>query len=631
MSYVAIARKWRPTRFEDISGQSHVTRTLRNAITLGRIHHAFLFTGARGVGKTTAARVLARALNCESGPTPDPCGTCAACKEILAGSSPDVIEIDGASNNSVDDIRDLRESVRYLPQRGRSKVYIVDEVHMLSKGAFNALLKTLEEPPPHVVFIFATTESNKIPDTILSRVQRFDFKRIPATVVVDRLAKICEAEGVSIPEAGLKMIARAGEGSMRDSQSLLDRVVSFGGTTMTAEQVAEVLGLVDRGLLYAMLEGMLQGEPDACLDAIDRVYSFGYDLSEFTLEMLELLRNATLVGLSPSSKRFLDVSDDERVRLEGLAKNVSPDVFVRSFQVMIEVHEAVSRAPRPRLVLEMAVARLTAIRPARPLDQIVDRLGEMERRLRHGAVGARPRSASGPGSSGGARGGEDDGEPRRGPPAPAPVKPATSPAPSVSSPVVAPPRPLRAIDLPPAEEDLRDTPPPRFEVEPLPPVELDGEEEGASGLVLPYVDPAWDERARFRALLDWLDKQHVRYNHLTEASVLLACRPPLVAIAMASDQKLANVVDLARDRVLIAGLDRCFPGCDRVTFELRSATSRQLTRREQTDLERAQLIELLKVEMDRHERVVQLKALFGARVTDVRPGHEPPPHLKDLR
>ncbi len=385
MSYVAIARKWRPTRFEDIVGQGHVTRTLQNAIRLDRVHHAFLFTGARGVGKTTCARVLARALNCEAGdgPTPDPCGTCGSCTDIASGSASDVIEIDGASNNSVDDIRDLRDSVRYLPQRGRRKIYIVDEVHMLSRGAFNALLKTLEEPPPHVVFIFATTEPHKIPDTILSRVQRFDFKRIPMATVVQRLQTVCEGEGLQISEGGLRLIARAGEGSMRDSQSLLDRIASFAGDAATTDQVAEVLGLVDRALLYNMLEGVVKGQADLCLDTIDRVDAYGFDLSEFTSEMLELIRNATLVGLSPGSKRHVDVPEDELAQLTELSQAVPSDVLVRSFHVMLEVHEQVARSARPRMVLEMAVARLVSIRPARGMDQLLERVELLQRRVLH--------------------------------------------------------------------------------------------------------------------------------------------------------------------------------------------------------------------------------------------------------
>lgn len=390
-AYIAIARKWRPQTFDEMAGQTHVTRTLRNAITAQRIHHAFLFTGARGVGKTTAARALARALNCAQGPTPTPCGSCASCIEVSLGNSPDVIEIDGASNNSVDDIRDLRDGVRYLPAASRFKIYIVDEVHMLTRGAFNALLKTLEEPPPHVKFIFATTEVNKIPETILSRVQRFDFKRIPQSVVTAHLRRICEAEGVLISDAALRMVARAGEGSMRDSQSLLDQVISFSDGQPSDTQVAEILGFVDRRFLYDMLAGLLGGEPDRCLDAIEQVHEGGFEMAQFTAELLELVRNAALVALSPSSHRFLDVPDEERERLAELARGVPAEQLSRTFHALLEVHDQVARAARPRMVLEMAVARLVSIRPAQPLQSIVDRLVDLERRLR--AAGARPREA----------------------------------------------------------------------------------------------------------------------------------------------------------------------------------------------------------------------------------------------
>ncbi len=389
-NYVAIARKWRPRTLEDMVGQTHVTRTLANALASGRIHHAFLFTGARGVGKTTAARALARALNCATGPTAEPCGVCGACVDILAGTSQDVVEIDGASNNSVESIRELRDGVRYVPASSRFRIYIVDEVHMLTKGAFNALLKTLEEPPPHAKFIFATTEVNKIPETILSRVQRFDFKRIPAGVVAARLGSICDAEGVKLSDVALRMVARAGEGSMRDAQSLLDQVISFGGPAPTDVQVAELLGLVDRGLLYLMLEGLLRGEPDRCLDAIARVFDSGYEMAQFTSELMELLRNAALVALSPSAHRHLDVPDEEKERLASLAEGVSAEQISRIFAVLLEVHDQVAKASRPRIVLEMAVARLVSVRPAQPVGQLVDRLVELERRLRGSGVTASP-------------------------------------------------------------------------------------------------------------------------------------------------------------------------------------------------------------------------------------------------
>jgi len=389
--YVAIARKWRPLTLEDMSGQAHVTRTLANAIGSGRIHHAFLFTGARGVGKTTAARAFARALQCARGPTPTPCGECGPCVEILAGSSPDVIEIDGASNNSVEDIRDLRDGVRYAPQSARFRVYIIDEVHMLSKGAFNALLKTLEEPPPHAKFIFATTEVNKVPDTILSRVQRFDFKRIPVSVVAARLRRIVDAEGVTISDAALRMIARAGEGSMRDAQSLLDQVISFAsGSGPSDQEVTDILGLVDRGVLYQMLGGLLRGEAEPCLDAIAAVHDQGYEMAQFTVELLELVRNAGLVALSPGARKHLDVPEDEVERIGALAEGLRADQLARTFQVLLEVHDEVARATRPRMVLEMAVARLVSVRGGQPVSALVDRLVDLERRLRAGGA-TRPR------------------------------------------------------------------------------------------------------------------------------------------------------------------------------------------------------------------------------------------------
>ncbi|MCB9672812.1 MAG: DNA polymerase III subunit gamma/tau [Alphaproteobacteria bacterium] len=383
MSYLAIARKYRPATFAGIVGQEHVTRTLQNALERNRIHHAYLFCGARGVGKTTAARALAKSLSCVNGPTPTPCGECVPCRSIASGTSPDLIEIDGASNNGVDDVRELRETVAYLPTQGRYKVYLVDEVHMLTRAAFNALLKTLEEPPAHVVFLFATTEPAKIPDTILSRVQRFDFKRIPVRGVVERLREIADAEGTEISDASLRLIARAGEGSMRDAQSLLDKVISFGTSkAVTDREVSEILGLIDRRILHSTLEGMVKGEPAKVLEAIDTVYGYGFELTQFSEELLEVLRNATFLRLSPESARFVDIAEDEAEALVAIVKDAEPEQLHRLFDALIDVHDQVSRAPRPRLVLEMAAVRLATPRSAQPLGQLVRRLEELERRTR---------------------------------------------------------------------------------------------------------------------------------------------------------------------------------------------------------------------------------------------------------
>ncbi|MBZ0120289.1 MAG: DNA polymerase III subunit gamma/tau, partial [Sandaracinaceae bacterium] len=250
MAYTVLARKYRPQSFADLVGQEHVTRTLSNAITSDRVAHAFLFTGVRGVGKTTTARILAKALNCEKGPTPEPCGVCDACREITIGTDLDVLEMDGASNNSVEDVRRLQESIPYRPSRDRFKVVIVDEVHMLSTGAFNAFLKTLEEPPAHVKFIFATTEIHKVPITIRSRCQRYDFRLIPQSVVTDRVRKILAAESLDADDAAIAIVAREAAGSMRDALTLLDQIVAFGGAKLVGEEVARVLGIADRDLLH---------------------------------------------------------------------------------------------------------------------------------------------------------------------------------------------------------------------------------------------------------------------------------------------------------------------------------------------------------------------------------------------
>ena len=405
MSYLAIARKYRPTTFDEMVGQPHVTATLRNAIARKRIHHAWLFCGARGVGKTTAARALARALNCAQGPTAQPCGTCPSCVDILAGNSPDLLEIDGASNNSVDDVRELRESVRYLPTQGHYRIYLIDEVHMLSTAAFNALLKTLEEPPPHVVFLFATTEADKVPETILSRVQRFDFRRIAATDVAGRLGAIAAAEGAQVTEGALRLIARAGEGSMRDAQSLLDKVLSFGGTEVDEAAVTEMLGLVDRRLLFQMLEGLLGGNIAPCLSVVATVHDHGFELSRFLAELLDLLRDATFLHLSPDVATYVELPHEEKLALTELASSTPADLLPRLFQALLEVHEQVARAARPRIVLEMSLVRLVQLRALQPVGALVAQLDALDRRLRAaggaapmGGAGTSPRRNSGPGA-----------------------------------------------------------------------------------------------------------------------------------------------------------------------------------------------------------------------------------------
>ena len=671
MSYMAIARKWRPTTFDEIAGQGHVTQTLKNAIRLDRIHHAFLFAGPRGVGKTTAARALARALNCERDdkPTPNPCGECPSCVEILGGRSQDVIEVDGASNNSVDDVRDLRDSVNYLPVRGRKKVYIIDEVHMLSKGAFNALLKTLEEPPAHVVFLFATTEPQRIPETILSRVQRFEFKRIPVPTVVDRLRKICDAENISITTDGLRLVARAGEGSMRDSQSLLDQVISFGGDDISTQQVASSLGLVDRHLLFRMLSGMIRGEADSCLEAIDEVYNYGYDLSEFTTELLELLRNATLVGLSPSSQRYLDVPEDEREQLVDMAKDIPSDVFVRSFQVMLDVHDQVARAPRPRLVLEMAVARLVSIRPAQPIDQLVSRLIDAERRLRGGGANTRrPRQ----GGSRGSRS-DDDSEPSPGrqqrPSRPQQNTPRPSfrkdAPPPRREPQQAPPRREPPRREPPRREPPRREPP-RGDMPPTPPpqdfapieaagveslgglyganpsdeeaawpdeiaeaapeqvVPIDDDDAGSvvAGRPPPLLNPESDAE-RFEALRRWLKAGGVAFDVWADKSALLRVAPPLLRVVFPSSFTCSQAqIRQHHERVLL-GVAAYFPECERAEAQVRPQKDGFETWEEKQFAAREARRAALREKLEAEPRIVAIKDILGGELKDVYLDDEP--------
>src|SRR4051812_33680854 len=291
MSYLVLARKYRPQTFDEIVGQDHVTQTLTNAIATGRLHHAFLFTGARGVGKTTAARILAKCLSCVNAPTATPCNVCDACREITAGTSVDVQEIDAASNNGVDNIRELRDAIRYAPVRGKKKVYILDEVHMLSGGAWNALLKTLEEPPPHAIFVFATTDPHKLPATILSRVQRYDFKLVPQRRIVEHLAQILDDEKIAHDKPALSLIARESGGSVRDALSLLDQVIAASPSGLDERATAEVLGVADRTLLDKLSQAVLAKDAHAALALVDAAFVRGQDLAQLAHAFLGQLRD----------------------------------------------------------------------------------------------------------------------------------------------------------------------------------------------------------------------------------------------------------------------------------------------------------------------------------------------------
>jgi len=395
MSYLVLARKWRPQKFDEVVGQAHVTRTLANAIQLDRVAHGFLFSGVRGVGKTSMARILAKSLNCVDGPTVDPCGECDSCRAITAGTAVDVIEIDGASNNSVDDVRELRETVVYRPQLGRFKIYVIDEVHMLSVSAFNALLKTLEEPPPHVKFIFATTEPHKIPATILSRCQRYDFRRIPTPAIVERIRQILGGEGIAAEDGALALIGREAEGSMRDALSILDQVLALGAAEITATAVEDLLGVVARKVYYELSAALLAGDPRGCLALIRDVDRQGFDTVTFARGLLEHLRNLVVAAVCGDDLSLLDLPDQEAADLAAQARSVTSDTLHRLFKHMGEAYEEIARSSHPRILLETALARLADAGPLLPAADLIARLEAL-------ADGA---SAGAGGASGGAGGG----------------------------------------------------------------------------------------------------------------------------------------------------------------------------------------------------------------------------------
>ncbi len=359
-----LARKWRPAQFKDIVGQNHIVRTLNNAIRSNRLHHAYLFTGSRGIGKTSIARIFAKVIRCESPRTRETeldllqsCDLCASCREISASNSVDVIEIDGASNNGVEAVREIRDNVKYMPSQGTRKIYIIDEVHMLTTAAFNALLKTLEEPPAHVIFIFATTEPHKIPATVLSRCQRFDYRRVTLSQIQSRLTEIAQAESVEIESSALTLIGRAAEGSMRDALSLLDQVIAFSSGAISLQSVRESIGLIEGQTLIQILFGIFKKTPADALVWIDKAHEQGHDLRILTRGLIEFLYYILLIQVDSMNRTSIDVSDEELTELRTLASLRSPEEIELFFQVFHHGMETLARSPQPKIVLSVLIIK----------------------------------------------------------------------------------------------------------------------------------------------------------------------------------------------------------------------------------------------------------------------------------
>lgn len=373
MSYQVIARKWRPQKFADVVGQQAVTRTLGNALRSGRLAQAFVFAGPRGVGKTTTARILARALSCVNGPTPDPCGTCDACVEIAEGRDMDVLEIDAATHTQVDNIRDVIISgLSIAPVRNRYKVFIIDEVHQLSSHSFNALLKSIEEPPPHVVFMMATTELDKIPETVLSRAQVYEFRTISTKAIALQLRRIVEAEGIAVGDESLQLIARDAEGSMRDAQSKLDQVIAFTGRTITGEDVATVLGLVGRDLLLDAVQAVADENAPAAFELAGRAVEMGYDLRAVCRELSRVVRDLLVLTIDPARIGDPEIAGEtERDRLKTLAARFSREDLLRAFDLLTRAEAEIRGAAQPRYHLEMALLRWIYLRKLAPIEELI--------------------------------------------------------------------------------------------------------------------------------------------------------------------------------------------------------------------------------------------------------------------
>src|SRR5882724_6660136 len=541
MSYQVLARKWRPQTFEAVVGQDAITRTLRNALASGRIAHAYLFAGPRGIGKTTTARLLARALLCAERTGPEPCGTCPVCVEGLAGTLVDVIEIDGASNRGIEEIRTLRENVKYMPARGRYKVYIIDEVHQLTEAAFNALLKTLEEPPPHIVFVLATTDPREIPPTVLSRVQRFDFRPIAPDALRASLEHILNAEKVAFEPAALPVIVRAAEGSLRDALSLLDTAIAYGEGRLEAETTAKLLGATAPVTVRAFATAVVGHDTGAALEAIDRAARDGEDLLAFARDVIELLRLTLVLKAAPNAKPA-ELTHAEGNELRKLGEAVSLDEILYMLRAFLEADALMRESPHPRVELEIATVRSTRRPVPQALDDVLRRVDEAQREIRQQALATPPAT---PAAQASLLPGAEPAAPR------AEARRSSAPAPS-SAPSSAPAPPRASTPAPPPAQRAS-SPTPQSAPAPAP--------------AAPAAPPSQDLVTAWERVVDEVMKKKP-----TLGAVLMQARPTGVSDRELTIVLLGNhfhremLADVANRELVVQAVRRCVAGAERVNL-----------------------------------------------------------------